>query len=221
MQPRLVMHAADQRDLMHQLRHVRQMLADVDARRRGCNGLELAPHLRRCVRLHVIGVDMARTAIVEDQDAGADRLRPRGRWSGDRLGAPEPTESQTEIAGAAKLQQPTAREETQRIGECIVAACHVGLAIDVAQEGRREGRASRILASRSRKHKSVVRRSLWPSWPLLRRNRANDELVSTRARHRHLRLGQGDIDQLLHGWFVQRVHAFEDDVADLVAAAAQ
>jgi len=62
---------ADDGILVGQLRQLRQMLADLDARDVGGDGLELTADLRRGVHLQVEHVLMARSARQEDHD---DRL---------------------------------------------------------------------------------------------------------------------------------------------------
>jgi hypothetical protein len=63
-----VMHAADQRQLVHAFRHLRQQFRDVDAGHVGFDRLELAANLRWRVWFRVPEVDVARCAAVEDQN---------------------------------------------------------------------------------------------------------------------------------------------------------
>src|SRR5581483_9201915 len=70
----------------------RQMLANVEARHLGSDGLELAPDLRGRIRLHVKRIEVARSTRQENQDDGlwlpgtssvgpprGRRLRPLGQ----------------------------------------------------------------------------------------------------------------------------------------------
>ena len=75
-----VVHAADDRQPVHHPGRVRQVLADPDARHARRDRAELAADLARGVRLHVPGVEVARPAVVEDQDARPDRRSMPPPW---------------------------------------------------------------------------------------------------------------------------------------------
>ena len=75
-----VVHAPDDRQPVHHPRRLGQVLADPQPRHAGRDRAELAADLRRGVRLHVEGIDVAGTAVIEDQDARADRLKPPLAW---------------------------------------------------------------------------------------------------------------------------------------------
>ena len=64
-----MMHIAHQRDLMHDSRSVWQIFTDMQTRYGGRDRLELTTHFRRCVRFHVKGVNVAGSAIIENEDA--------------------------------------------------------------------------------------------------------------------------------------------------------
>ena len=88
---RLVVDAANDRDLVHPLRHLREVFANLNARDRRGDRSERTADLGRSVGLHVPRVEMARPAVIKDQDASPDgaghdrgRLRRRHR----RLGTP-------------------------------------------------------------------------------------------------------------------------------------
>src|SRR5262249_60221958 len=68
-----MMHAADERQAVHHLGRVRQVLADAKPRDAGRDRTELAADFGRGLWLHVERVDMARAAVVKNQDARADR----------------------------------------------------------------------------------------------------------------------------------------------------
>ena len=104
-------HAADQGDLVHQAGGPRQVLADLHPRHRRRDGLELAPHLGGGVGLRVEGVEVTGPAVVEDQDAGPDRLTRGRRVGADRLGLPEPAQVQAEVAAAGEMEQTTACQD--------------------------------------------------------------------------------------------------------------
>ena len=106
-----VPEAADEPAVVHHLRHVGQVLADREPGNGAGNGLKLTPHGRRGVGLHVVGVEMAGPAIIEEKNAGLDGRRATGptatcragcgareqlgplRQPG-RLGRPEPSQRQ-------------------------------------------------------------------------------------------------------------------------------
>ena len=67
--PGLVMQAANQRDLVHHASHLREVLADLNARHVGVDRRELAPYLRGSFRLHVPRIDLPRRPDEEDRDA--------------------------------------------------------------------------------------------------------------------------------------------------------
>ncbi len=71
-----VMHAADESHLVHQAGHVRQMLADRQTRHRGGDRPELAPNFPGCIGLGVERVEMTRTAVIKNQNAGPNRSPP-------------------------------------------------------------------------------------------------------------------------------------------------
>ena len=99
-----MVHAADDRQTVDHPRRLGQKLADPDAGYTRRDRAKLTTDLRRCVRFHVEGVDVAGTAVEKDQNARADR---RGR-TGSRLRAEKIRKSQAKRAQAADLQQPTA-----------------------------------------------------------------------------------------------------------------
>ena len=74
---RRVIHAAHQRKLVRQLRHVREDFRDLDVRVVGLDGLERPANFARRIRLRVPGIDLARRAEIEDHDAGRARPCPR------------------------------------------------------------------------------------------------------------------------------------------------
>ena len=76
--------------MMHALRHVRQMFANSNAGYRRGNRLELAPNLGRRIGLRIVRIDMARTAIVKDENTGPDRWTSERSGCGDRHGLPTP-----------------------------------------------------------------------------------------------------------------------------------
>ncbi len=71
-----VVHAADDRHAVHHPRCVRQVFADPHPGHARRDRAERAAHLRRSPRLHVDRVDVAGSAIIEQQDARPDRCRP-------------------------------------------------------------------------------------------------------------------------------------------------
>ena len=90
-----VVQAADDRQPVDDPRRVRQVLADLDTGHARRDRPELAADLPRGVRLHVPGVEVARAAVVEDQDARADgggagerRSGAASARSGPRCSAP-------------------------------------------------------------------------------------------------------------------------------------
>ena len=68
-----MVHAAHDRQTVHDPCCLGQVLADPNPWHGGRDRAELAADLRRGIRLHVICVDMAGPAVMEDQDARADR----------------------------------------------------------------------------------------------------------------------------------------------------
>ena len=102
-----MVHAAHDRQTIHHTRYLGQVLADPNPWHRGGNRAELTADLCRGTRLHVISVNMARPAIMKDQDAGADRPhRPRG---GLHLVC-----RRTESLGAAEQEESTQVNLTHR-----------------------------------------------------------------------------------------------------------
>ena len=75
-------HAPHERDLVHDLRHPRQALGDLDRRRNGRDRLVRPADLVGRVRLHVEHVDVARPAELVEEDHG---LRPDRRHAADRF----------------------------------------------------------------------------------------------------------------------------------------
>ena len=100
-QPIVMMHASNQRAFVHHARHVWKMLADKNSGGRRGNRLKLTAHVGRGSGLHVIGVKMARTTIVKDDDARFDRrYRSRGQIGfgsegPSGLGSQKPAKSQS------------------------------------------------------------------------------------------------------------------------------
>ena len=83
-----VIDGAQQRKLVRVLRHAREDLGDLDARNVGLDGLVRPANLGRRVRLHVPGVELARTAHQHQLNAiyvflGIDGA---GRLEGEELG---------------------------------------------------------------------------------------------------------------------------------------
>ena len=87
-----VVHAADDRQPVGHAGRRGQVLADVEARHAGRDRPELPANLARGVGLHVPGVDVARAAVIEDQDARPDRRRAAARRppSARATGPPRP-----------------------------------------------------------------------------------------------------------------------------------
>ena len=83
MVPHRVMQAANERGAIEDPREARQMFADADAGNGRADGAVLAANLGRRVRLGVERVEVARAAVEEDEDAGADRSRDRWRFGAD------------------------------------------------------------------------------------------------------------------------------------------
>ena len=73
-----VVHAAHQRHLVHHARHVRQMLADRQTGDRGRDRFELAANFAGPVGLEIVGIEMARPAVIEHDDARLQRRQARG-----------------------------------------------------------------------------------------------------------------------------------------------
>lgn len=71
-QPIAVMHPAEERAVMHDLRHVRQVLADLQSRNRGGDWLKFTADRAGSIGLQVISIQMTGAAIIEDKNAGLD-----------------------------------------------------------------------------------------------------------------------------------------------------
>src|SRR5204863_5623450 len=73
--------------LVHRASQLRQMLTYANIRRAGRNRYKLAANFGRSVGLGIERIEMARPAVIENEDARADRFRSRGRRrrSGPRL----------------------------------------------------------------------------------------------------------------------------------------
>ncbi len=100
---------ADERDLVHDLGDLGQLLADLDAAALGGDRLVRPADALGRVRLHVEHVDVARPAALEEEDDGfrADRRRGGGFVF---LGRQQARERKAEQAESADLQGAAARE---------------------------------------------------------------------------------------------------------------
>ena len=109
------MQTANQRDAVHHAGHAREMFADADARHGGGDRAILAANLLRRIGLGIEGIEVARAAVEEDQDAGADRLGMGWGCPGERL----PRVGQPEAQRAAKLEQVPARNGGERVHDGV------------------------------------------------------------------------------------------------------
>ncbi len=104
-----VVGGAQDRQLVHHLGLVRQVLADLNAGDVGADRLELAANLRRGTGLQVVGVQMAGPAGLPDQDDGLAALGGSGSLAGAGLQAKQARQRQTAEGQAAHLQQGATR----------------------------------------------------------------------------------------------------------------
>ncbi len=110
--------ARHHRQPVHHPGRVRQVLADPQPRRGRRDRAERAADFGRRGGLHVHRVDVARAAVVEDQDARPDRRRPAGPTSRlppalavpRRLGPQERGQGEPQRPQAADLQQPASAQ---------------------------------------------------------------------------------------------------------------
>ena len=99
-----VRQRAHQRRVVHEARGQRQVLADVQARHAGGDGLELAADIRRGIRLQVEGFELAGRAVQIKQDARfglAEAAGPARR----RRGRPRLLEAQQARPGQSEQRQ--------------------------------------------------------------------------------------------------------------------
>ena len=81
------------------------MLADLQAWHGSGNRLELSADFRRRIRLQIEGVDMAGTAIVENQNARLDGTRGYYRHSSPGLCLPQSAQAESQGTAEPKLEQ--------------------------------------------------------------------------------------------------------------------
>ena len=109
---RLVVHAPHERDLVHHPGQPREVLADLHAGHRGGDRGKLAADVGRRRRLHVEGIEMTRTAVPEEEDAGADgtghrHLRPGA--TGPEKTAERQAQAPTDPGANGKIEKRTSR----------------------------------------------------------------------------------------------------------------
>src|SRR5262249_22260387 len=100
----------DKRDLVHHLRHPRQVLAQLDAPDVGADRLELATELSRGGGLHVPGVDRGQPTVQEQVDERDTPALPGWRRGGFELKQPRQAEAQAEQAGRAQVEKVAATD---------------------------------------------------------------------------------------------------------------
>jgi hypothetical protein len=113
-------NGANERHLVHVRRHVRQLLANLHARRGSLNGPIDAAKLRRRIGLHVEGIEVRRPAVLvqEDDRLGASAPSPLRRFQ-------ERREVCAEDAGGADLQEGAASQVHGIIPKLIKVTSHL------------------------------------------------------------------------------------------------
>ena len=149
-----MVHAADHRHFMHDLRQVRQMFADVQAGHARRNRFEFSPHFGRRIGFHIDGVEMAGPAVVEDDNARTNRPA-RGRCRKDRRQPRQSGgQSQSQRTGDARMQ-PLAAAPASQFGRSrsldhgnLIASISAYLFFQINEENMR--RPDRLTAGRAR-----------------------------------------------------------------------
>ena len=97
------LRAAEDRELVGDLRLHRHQLADFHARHVGANGIELAAVLDRRLRLHVVHVEVRRAAaqVNHDRRLGPPAVGRRGGLQPQQIGQSQPAQGQRSHAQKA------------------------------------------------------------------------------------------------------------------------
>jgi hypothetical protein len=85
--PHGMMHAANDGETVCEPRRLRKVFTDAQTRHGSSNRVEIAADLARRMRFHVPGIEMAGSAVMENQNAGVDSggyrcIRGKEAWQG-------------------------------------------------------------------------------------------------------------------------------------------
>jgi hypothetical protein len=108
-----MVHAAHQRELVHDLRDLREMFPHLNSRHGGRDLSVFAAHFGRRQRLGVIRLELAGTAVGKQQDARTDRARRSLGRRGQQPGAGRAKEYRKRGQRQELPQRLSARDSSQ------------------------------------------------------------------------------------------------------------